>query len=153
MDAFIRIVVVAAVIALPGAGMAGERFDGKWDTTLTCPDKGKTLGYTWHFVSTISDGVLHGERGAAGQPGSFSLDGKIGDDGAAKLTGNGIVMNREYARGVFAAKGEEYSYSVKVQFKETAGSGVRDEGLGIVGRPCTVHFVKQSGVGQAVGGP
>ena len=148
----IRLLIVSALIVLPGAGIAGERFDGKWDTTLTCPDKGKTSGYTWKFLSTIMDGVLHGERGTAGQPGSFALDGKVGDDGAAKLTGNGIVMSRQYARGVFAAKGEDYSYNVKVQFKEATGSGVRDEGLGIVGRPCTFEFAKQTGGSQPAGG-
>ena len=36
-----------------------------------------------------------------------------------------------------------YGYNIKAQFKETQGSGVRDEGLGIVGRPCTFDFVKQ----------
>jgi hypothetical protein len=73
------------------------------------------------------------------------LDGKVGDDGAAKLTGDGLVASRQYARGIFASKGEEYSYNIKVQFKDAQGSGVRDEGLGIVGRPCTVEFAKQTG--------
>ncbi len=140
-----RLLIVLVLVCFPGTGIAGERFDGKWDTTLTCPDKGKTSGYTWNFMSTIKDGVLHGERGTAGQPGWFSLDGKVGDDGAAKLSGNGIVMSKEYARGVFTGKGSEYSYNVKATFKETTGSGVRDEGLGIVGRPCTFEFVKQVG--------
>jgi hypothetical protein len=79
------------------------------------------------------------------------LDGKVGEDGAAKLTGDGIVVSRQYARGVFAAKGEDYSYNVKATFKEATGSGVRDEGLGIVGRPCTFEFVKQSGAGPGTG--
>jgi len=30
----------------------------------------------------------------------------------------------------------------KTQFKETEGEGSRNEGLGIVGRPCTFEFVK-----------
>ena len=149
----VRLLIFSAFIVLPGAGIAGERFDGKWDTTLTCPDKGKTSGYTWKFVSTIKDGVLHGERGAAGQPGSFTLDGKVGDDGTAKLSGDGIVMSKEYARGVFTGKGSEYTYNVKATFKETTGSGVRDEGLGIVGRPCTFEFVKQAAGSHPAGGP
>ena len=151
MHKSIRLLIVSALIVLPGAGIAGERFDGKWDTTLTCPDKGKTSGYTWKFVSTIKNGVLHGDRGTAGQPGWFALDGKVGDEGAAKLSGDGIVMSREYARGVFTSKGSDYSYNVKATFKATQGSGVRDEGLGIVGRPCTFEFVKQSGAWQAAG--
>ena len=40
-------------------------------------------------------------------------------------------------------QGEDYSYNVKVQFKETEGTGTRDEGLGVIGRPCTFEFSKQ----------
>ena len=46
-------------------------------------------------------------------------------------------------RGVFAHKGEEYTWDVKAQFKDTDGTGTRNEGLGIVGRPCTFVFEKQ----------
>ena len=138
-----RLLFVYALIFLPGILIASERFDGKWQTKLTCPEKGKTLGYTWMFPSVVTAGNLRGERGVAGQPGYLLLEGKIADDGAAKLSASGIVASRQYARGVFAAKGEDYSYNVKAQFKETEGSGTRDEGLGIVGRPCTFDFVKQ----------
>jgi hypothetical protein len=53
------------------------------------------------------------------------------------------VNSRKYARGVFTTQGSEYSYTVKAQIKDTEGTGTRDEGLGIVGRPCTFDFVKQ----------
>ena len=46
-------------------------------------------------------------------------------------------------RGVLAHGGADYSYDVKAEFKDTTGSGVRDEGLGIVGRPCEFEFTKQ----------
>ena len=88
------------------------RFDGQWLTTLTCPAKGSTEGYTWQF-------------------------------GSVKLSATGIVASRKYARGIFAHQGEEYSYAIKAQFGETEGTGARNEGLGIVGRPCTFDFVKQ----------
>lgn len=71
------------------------------------------------------------------------MDGKIAEDGGAKLTGNGIVASREYARGVFAHKGASYSYDVKAQFEDTKGTGTKGAGLGIVGRSCTFDFVKQ----------
>lgn len=125
-----------------------QRFDGSWDTTLTCPGKGSTEGYTWRFVSVIQNSVLHGERGAAGEPGYFALDGKLADDGGAKLTGNGIVASREYARGVFAHKGESYSYEIKAHFDAVKGSGTRNTGLGVVGRPCTFDFAKQEIAGH-----
>ena len=45
--------------------------------------------------------------------------------------------------GVFAHQGESYSYDIKAQFNETTGTGARNTGLGIVGRPCTFEFTKQ----------
>ena len=123
--------------------MAGERFEGKWLTKLTCPAKGSTEGYTWQFASAVQNSNFHGERGTAGEPGYLLIEGKIAEDGSAKLTATGIVASRKYARGVFAHKCEDYSYDIKAQFKETEGTGTRDQGLGIVGRPCTFEFAKQ----------
>lgn len=131
------------MVLLPAVSFAGDRFDGKWLTTLTCPAKGNTEGYTWKIPSVITSGNFRGERGTADQPGYLLITGPIKDDGSAKLTANGIVVSRKYARGVFAHGGEEYSYNIKAQFKETEGTGSRDEGLGLVGRPCTFEFVKQ----------
>jgi hypothetical protein len=96
------------------------------------------------FPSVIQNGNLRGERGTAGQPGYLLIEGKIAGDGSTKLSASGIVYSGQYARGVFAAKGESYSYDVKAHFKDAEGSGTRDQGLGIVGRPCTFEFVKQS---------
>jgi hypothetical protein len=139
----VRLVVVCALVFLPGLLIAGEHFDGKWLTTLTCPAKGNTEGYTWKIPSVIQNGNFKGEHGTAGQPGYLLIEGPIAEDGSAKLSANGIVYSRTYARGVFAHEGENYSYNIKAKFKETEGSGARDEGLGIVGRPCTFDFVKQ----------
>jgi hypothetical protein len=122
---------------------AGERFDGNWLTKLTCPAKGNTEGYTWQFASVIQSGSFRGERGIAGEPGYLLIEGKIQENGSAKLSATGLVASRKYARGVLARKGEDYSYNIKAQFKETEGTGTRDEGLGIVGRPCTFEFAKQ----------
>ncbi|MGB9032694.1 MAG: hypothetical protein WCC27_21395 [Acidobacteriaceae bacterium] len=145
--------LTCAIILLPGTSIAGEHFDGNWLTKLTCPPKGNTEGYTWQFVSVIQNNALHGERGMADQPGYYSLDGKIADNGSAKLTGNGIVYSRKYARGVFAHQGGDYSYEVKAQFQETQGTGTRSEGLGIVGRTCTFEFTKQPATESATPAP
>jgi hypothetical protein len=143
MGKMLRFLIVCSIILLPGIVLAGEHFDGTWTTTLTCPAKGDTDGYTWKFPGVVTAGSFRAEHGTAGQPGYLLLEGPIKDDGTAKLAASGIVYSRQYARGVFAAKGEEYSYNVKAQFKDTEGSGTRDQGLGIVGRPCTFDFVKQ----------
>jgi hypothetical protein len=135
--------VLAALAAAQDAPSPAARFDGKWLTTLTCPAKGNTSGYTWHFASVIRGGALRGEHGTSGEAGYLLLEGKIAADGSAKLNVKGIVGSRKYAREVFNHEGEEYTYGVKAQFQEKEGSGVRNEGLGIVGRACTFDFVKQ----------
>ena len=56
------------------------------------------------------------------------------EDGSAKLSATGTVASREYAHRVFAHKGEDDSYNIKAQFKETEGTGTKSDGLGIVGR-------------------
>jgi hypothetical protein len=143
----LRYLFIALILLIPGITRAGDSaspFDGNWLTRLTCPAKGSTEGYTWEFPSTITNGSYHGERGTAGEPGYFQLDGKIGKDGKAKLSAAGIVASREYARGVFAHKGADYSYDVKAEFKERTGTGLRNQGMGIEGRPCTFEFTKQA---------
>ena len=138
-----RLLTVCLLVLLPAVLIAGEGFDGKWLTTVTCPPKGSTEGYKLQLPSVVQDGNFRGEHGTAGEPGYLLIEGKIKADGAAKLSASGIVASRNYARGVFAHKGEEYSYGIKAEFKEAEGTGTRDQGLGIVGRPCTFEFVKQ----------
>ena len=138
-----RLVFVCALVLLPGVLTAGERFEGKWLTKLACPAKGNTEGYTWQFASAVQNSNFHGERGTAGEPGYLLIEGKIAEDGSAKLTATGIVASRNYARGVLAHKGADYSYDIKAKFQDKEGSGTRDVGLGIVGRPCTFDFTKQ----------
>jgi len=147
----IRLLGVIALIFLPAVSFGGDRFDGNWLTKLTCPAKGNTEGYTWQFPGVIQNGNFHGEHGTAGQPGYLLVEGSIADDGSAKLTASGIIASREYAKGVFAHQGESYSYDIKAKFTGTAGTGARNQGLGVVGRPCTFEFTKQpTGGAQAV---
>jgi hypothetical protein len=143
------LVVVYALALLPGVSVAGEGFDGSWHTKLTCPPKGNTEGYIWQFDSVIQNSNFRGEHGVAGEPGYLLIEGKVAQDGHAKLSANGIVASRKYARGVFSHKGEEYSYDIKAQFKDAEGTGVKSEGLGIVGRACTFDFVKRPAANQA----
>lgn len=139
----VRLLMICALVLIPGISVAGGPFDGNWSTKLVCPSKGNTEGYTWQFASVIQNSNFHGDRGTAGEPGYLLVEGKIAADGSAKLSANGIVASRKYARGILAHKGEEYSYEIKAHFDETKGTGVRNEGLGIVGRACTFDFLKQ----------
>ena len=129
--------------AAGAGGQTSPRFDGKWLTKLSCPAKGNTEGYTWQFSSVIQNSTFHGERGTAGEPGYLLIEGKIAEDGSAKLSATGIVASRQYARGILAHKGADSSYNIKAKFQDAEGTGTRDAGLGVVGRPCTFDFVKQ----------
>lgn len=148
MPKAIGLLLICALVLLPRTSLAGARFDGKWLTTVTCPAIRMTEAYKIQLPGLVKDGNFRGEYGTAGEPGYLLIEGKIREDGSAKLSATGIVASRKYARGVFAHKGEEYSYDVKAQFKETEGTGTKSEGLGIVGRACTFEFVKQEATSQ-----
>ena len=141
--------LLAIILLMLATSFAADRFDGRWLTKLTCPPKGSTSGYTWEFPATIQNSNFIGEHGTAGEPGYLRLEGKIADNGSAKFAANGIVASRQYARGVFVHKGEDYSYDVKAVFKEAEGTGTRNEGLGIVGRSCEFEFRKQPALSAA----
>jgi hypothetical protein len=136
------ILAAGALMLLPGATVAGGKYDGNWITHLQCEAHGSTPGYKWEFPSTIKDGVFHGQHGEEGGPGYLVIDGKLADDGTSKLEAKGHVSTNN-AHGVFAMKGNEYSYKIKAQFTDTKGTGTRDEGAGILGRGCTFNFDKQ----------
>jgi hypothetical protein len=124
------------------AGQAAEsvkRFDGEWDTILSCPNSNGALGYSFEFPSLIKEGVLHGEKGVKGQAGWLQLDGPISSDGTGSLYASGLVGAAEMAVG-HRPPGTQYGYHVDVRFAENSGKGQRVEG-----RPCTVTFAKKSG--------
>jgi len=129
---------------LAGAQSSAGKFDGTWNTTVVCDAKSNAAGYTWNFVSTVTGSVLHGERGTAGQNAYLAIDGKIGNDGKAKLTASGITGSKAYTHAPTKVEGEEYSYEVKSEFTGTEGKGERSTGLGIAGRPCHYTFEKQA---------
>jgi hypothetical protein len=137
-----RILIICAVTLLPGALVAGGKFDGNWITHLACEGHGQTPAYKWDFPSTIKDGMFAGQHGEKDGPGYLVIEGKINDDGTSKLEAKGTVSQNN-AHGVFAMKGNNYSYKIKAQFSGTKGSGTRDEGAGILGRNCTFDFTKQ----------
>lgn len=136
-------IAIFSITLSAGAQSAPGKFDGTWNTTVTCDPAGGTLGYTLRFVSTVTGSVLHGERGTAGQQAYLAIDGKIGGDGKAKLTASGITASSQYTHGPSKSEGQDYSYEVKSQFTDTEGKGERSTGLGIVGRPCHYVFEKQ----------
>ena len=139
-----RVFFPSAVLCLLAvrAGQAAEsaqRFDGEWDTILSCPNSNGALGYSFEFPSLINQGVLHGEKGVKGQAGWLQLDGAISADGTGNLYASGLVGAAEMAVG-HRPPGTQYGYHVDVQFTDNSGKGRRVEG-----RPCTITFAKKSG--------
>jgi hypothetical protein len=137
-----RILLICAVTLLRGALVAGGKYDGNWITHLACEAHGQTPAYKWDFPSTIKDGNFSGQHGEKDGPGYLVIEGKINGDGTSKLEAKGTVSQNN-AHGVFAMKGNSYSYKIKAQFSDAKGSGTRDEGAGILGRNCTFDFTKQ----------
>ena len=121
--------------AIPAA--ADGRFDGTWETIVSCENAAGALGYSYKFSSLVKDGALHGEKGTKGKPGWFQLEGKVLADGEAKIYADGLVGASEAAVGHVPA-GTQYGYHVDAKFSEEAGTGKRVEG-----RPCTVRFSKK----------
>jgi hypothetical protein len=139
----VRLAAFGSLLLLPAASTAGGKYDGNWTAHLACEAHGETPAYKWEFPSTITDGNFHGQHAAEGQPGYLVIEGKIADDGSAKLTAKGTVT-QNHAHGVFAMKGNNYGYNIEAHFDETKGTGTRDEGAGILGRACTFEFDKQT---------
>lgn len=119
------------------AAASASRFDGEWDTILSCPNSNGALGYSFEFPSVIKEGVLHGEKGTKGQAGWLQLDGPIAPDGTGNLYASGFVGAADMAVGHRPA-GTQYGYHVDVQFTQDSGKGHRVEG-----RPCTLSFTKK----------
>lgn len=116
---------------------SANRFDGEWDTVLSCPNSNGALGYSFEFPSVVKEGHLHGEKGVKGQPGWLQLDGPISIDGLGTLYANGLVGASEAAVG-HRPPGTQYGYHIDVQFKDDSGKGHRIEG-----RPCSVAFTRK----------
>jgi len=128
------LILLASVLPAQDA----QKFDGNWQTTVSCANYHDALGYSYQFVSTVKDGVLHGMHGTEGKPGSLVIDGTIPPDGKASLYAKGRTGSKEYVPGRDTAKGTEYGYNIDAHFEGSTGTGTRVEG-----RPCTFKFVKQ----------
>ncbi len=133
----------AAVSQAPSGGDR-NRFDGAWDTVLSCPNDAGAMGYAFRFVSAVKDGQLHGDKGTKGQAGWLEINGRIAPDGVSHLLANGLVGASEYAVGKRLA-GTEYAYKIDAMFGDDDGKGKRVEG-----RPCevTFHRTKRGGEGK-----
>lgn len=130
--------ILFLLMLLPGAGLAGERFDGKWLTTVSCEAARGALGYSYRFESEVREGKLNGLRGKENEPSSLLIEGSIADDGTAKLYATGRTGSKEFVPGRDTPRNTEYNYNIEAHFTDKAGSGTRVEG-----RACSFEFAKQ----------
>jgi hypothetical protein len=145
---FRKVLTLAAVCAqaLLWAQAAGGPFDGTWTTNMSCEASERMPAYTWTFVATITNNSFHGQHGEQGGPGYMVMEGTLGADGSAKLHAKGTVQAGK-AGLVTQLKGNKYDYYVEAKFTGSSGTGKRDEGAGILGRPCSFEFTKQADTG------
>jgi hypothetical protein len=131
---------VLPLVLAPAAAWSADtgKFDGDWQTTVSCAAARDALGYAFRFVSTVKNGTFHGSRGIAGQAPYLQIDGKIGPDGNATLYADGLTGSKEYVPGRDTPRGTPYNYSISAHFDAATGSGTRVEG-----RPCTFQFTRQ----------
>jgi hypothetical protein len=117
---------------------APSPFDGSWRVTVECPDQpGGPLGFTLRFLSEVKNGVLRGQNGTEGLPGSMTLSGKLQKDGTAWLTATGHTGKAAYTPGGLPP-GTRYLYNVTARFEGSKGTGKRDQG-----RICNLDFAKE----------
>jgi hypothetical protein len=143
MRTIVRHLAAAALLLSPAASIPQDRadhsnrFDGKWQTTLSCSAIGDAQAFTWRFISEVKDGFLRGLQGVEGKPASLLIEGTIGDDGVGKLYATGHTGQKQYVPGDTPV-GTEFNYHIKSQFGDRTGTGTRVEG-----RPCSYEFEKQ----------
>lgn len=119
------------------ATLDASRFDGLWQTTLSCTNANGALGYSFRFPSIVKKGVLHGEKGTAREPGWLQIDGSLARDGTADLYVEGLVGAAPFAVGQRPA-GTPYGYHVEARFSAESAEGHRVEG-----RPCTIAWTRE----------
>jgi hypothetical protein len=135
----VRLFTAITLFLLPAVSLAGgDRFDGKWLTTVSCDPSRGALGFSYRFVGEVKDGNYRGLHGTEGEPGFLLIEGKIAGDGTATLYAEGRTGSKEYVPGRDTPIGTEFGYHIKAQFNDRSGTGTRVEG-----RPCTFEFDKQ----------
>jgi hypothetical protein len=144
--------LISCAPVLLGAQATASHFDGAWTTTMACDASAHMPAYKWTFLSTIANGAFHGQHGEEGGPGYLVIDGPINNDGSAKLHAKGTVQAGK-AGIVTELKGNKYDYFIEAKFTDTMGAGKRDQGAGILGRPCDFQFAKQTDTPAAPAAP
>lgn len=138
--ATLLLVLPVATLAQEGPDHADRptRFDGKWQTTVSCEPLRGALGFSYMAMGEVKRGHFHALHGTENQPGFLVIDGTIFEDGTGKLSANGMTGSKEYVPGNDTTRGTEYAYKIISHFDERHGEGKRVEG-----RACALEFDKR----------
>ena len=122
----------------------GARFDGRWGIVLVCPKAPDgALAWSFQFPADVKDGVLHGERGTAGQPGWLTLDGRIQPDGAASLDARGLTGGAKFnVNQTFVGVAYQHDVTAHFDAARATGSWRAAQSNGQT-RTCDFTFTKQ----------
>ena len=139
MRSLIWIGTVVAAVAMRGNAVAQSTspFDGTWTTVVSCPAAEGAGSFTILVDADVKAGVFSGEKGDKGKPGWYSLNGKVGPDGAVEIFARGIVPSSRLAAGNVPV-GTAFGYPITGRLEGAKGTGARQGG-----RPCSVTFTKQ----------
>ena len=131
--------LVLSCVAFAGVHPAGAAspFDGNWAVTIVCSTTADgALAFSYQFNATVNNGILHGEHGLRGSPGSLALDGPIGPDGHALFSAEGLTGAPAYNVG-HVPELNKVRYHSNARFEGARGTGTRVET-----RPCDAAFQK-----------
>lgn len=134
------LLTVIALLLLPGLSIAADRFDGKWQTTVSCEPSRGALGFSYRFIGEVKDSSFRGLHGVENEPGFLLIEGAIGEDGAARLYATGKTGSKEFVPGTDTPRGTEFGYHINAQFNEQTGTGT---GTRVEGRPCSFEFERK----------
>jgi hypothetical protein len=136
------VLTLLTVALLSGVSIAQEhhphRFDGRWQTTVSCDPARGALGFSYRFMSVVQDGNFQGLHGTEGEPGYLLVNGTIDEDGIGHFYAAGKTGSKEFVPGTDTPRGTEFGYHVKAEFDERHGTGERIEG-----RHCSYEFEKK----------
>jgi len=129
------VTMAALLLFLPSLARGEEapKFDGKWNTTVTC----KT-GAPVKFVTEVQSGVLGGQQGTEGAPGFLRIEGKVTPAGVGHVYAKGRSVAGDSTGGRDIPPGTEYGYYIQAKFEGKSGAGNRVEG-----RACAIKFEKR----------
>ncbi|WP_187437097.1 caspase family protein [Bradyrhizobium rifense] len=114
-----------------------KTFDGFWDAKISCDPVGQQLGWSDRFLSTVKNGVLVGQTGREGRPGSLTYNGFIDADGTIRVTATGLSGDPKHT--IIATRpGTPVFWRAAGMLENSTGTVLRTSG-----RKCIFQFSKQ----------